>query len=200
MPRCRTGLLLSLLLMLLGGCASGPLLDNPLPLTPPFAEGPAEANPLYLPQGPASYHQVFENALQALSDFGFEILDANRYDGHIETLPRIAPGYGLFLRPGSPDPYERLLATLQTYRHRVLIKIDPANGGGYFIQVTALKELEDLPRPVRATAGAAVFRTESQVERQYEVIDPTIFEAQWIPKGRDLALEQAILRRIKNGF
>jgi hypothetical protein len=185
-----------LLLALAAGCASGPLLDNPLPLNlGPFE--PAEPNPVYVPQGPGSYGLVFENALQVLVDFGFEIQESNRYDGHIETVPRVAPGLALFLRPGSPDYCERLLATLQTYRHRVLVKIDPAPSGGYFIRVEAFKELEDLPRPVRATAGAAIFRNDNSVERQFEVIDPTVFEAGWIPKGRDVPLEQALLRRLK---
>jgi hypothetical protein len=64
-----------------------------------------------------------------LGDYGFEIRESNRYDGHIETIPRIAPGLGLFLKPGSPDLRDRLLATLQTYRHRVLVDIQPACRG-----------------------------------------------------------------------
>jgi len=187
-----------MVLVLSAGCASGPLLDNPLPLNVGALEEPAEHNPVFVPLGPASYGLVFENVLKVLSDFGFEIFESNRYDGHVETVPRIAPGWGLFLRPGSPDCYERLLASFQTYRHRVVVVIHPADSGGFFIQVFAFKELEDLPRPTRATAGAAVFTNFNSVERQYEVIDPTYFEASWIPKGRDTALEQAILRRIKS--
>jgi hypothetical protein len=186
-----------LVLALAGGCASGPLLDNPLPLNPGVVEQPAEHNPVFVPLGPTSYGLVFENVLKVLSDYGFEILEANRYDGHVETIPRIAPGVGLFFRPGSPDHYERLLASCQTYRHRIVVFIQPADSGGFFIQVIAFKELEDLPRPTRATAGAAVFSTFNNVERQFEVIDPTVFEAGWIPKGQDHALEQAILQRIK---
>jgi hypothetical protein len=185
-----------LVLALCGGCISGPLLDNPLPLNPGLPL-PVEHNPVFVALGPTSYGLVFENVLQTLADFGFEIADSNRYDGHIETVPRIAPGLGLFLRPGSPDTYERLLATFQTYRHRVVVMIQPADSGGFFIRVIAYKDLEDLPQPVKATAGAAIFRTENNVERTFEVIDPTIFEAGWLPRGRDTALEQAILRRIK---
>jgi hypothetical protein len=196
MRRTRKAAWAGLLLALAGGCASGPLLDNPLPLNAGLFEA-AEPNPVYVPLGPESYRQVFECALQVLSDYGFDIRDANRYDGHIETVPRVAPGLGLFFRPGSPDPYERLLSTLQSYRHRVFVKIDPADGGGYFIQVTAYKELEDLPRPVHALAGASIFRYDNTVDRVYEVVDPTVFESTWIPKGRDEPLEQSLLRRIK---
>jgi hypothetical protein len=157
----------------------------------------AAENPIYVPLGPASYGKVFEAVLQVLHDTGFEIYESNRYDGRIETFPRIAPGLGLCLKPGSPDPYERLLATLQTYRHRTSILIQPAENGGFFIHVTVRRELEDLARPTRELVGDAIFRTENNIARQYEVIDPTVFEATWIPKGRDVDLEQVILQRIK---
>jgi hypothetical protein len=144
---------------------------------------------------------VYEHAERVLIDFGFEILESAPYEGRIETLPRIAPGYLEFLKAGSPDPYERFLATLQTYRHRARVEIQPAgNLGGFFIQVTVFKELEDLPRPVRSTAGAANFRVDNNIERQYTVVDPTVFEANWIPKGREPAIEQILLQRLKQGF
>jgi hypothetical protein len=182
------------------GCASWPVLNNPsiapdgLPFGPPQT---AVENPVYVPLGPVSYGKVFENVLSALFDSGFEIFESNRYAGQIETFPRISPGLVLFFKPGSPDPYERLLSTLQTYRHRGSVLIQPADSGGFFIYVTVYKELEDLSRPLRETSGAAIFRTFNPIERQYEVIDPSVLERTWIPKGRDPALEQAILQRIK---
>jgi hypothetical protein len=189
-----------LALGLLPGCATGPLLDNPLsvPGGPVAIEG--EANPVFVPQGPMSYNKVFEHALDVLADFGFEILESNAYEGRIETFPRIAPGFLQFLKPGNPDAYERLLATLQTYRHRASVLIQPAQTGGFFIHVTVLKELEDLPKPVRSTVGAAAFRTYNDVERQFTVVDPTLFEANWIPKGRDVQVEQVLLCKLKCGF
>jgi hypothetical protein len=187
-----------LALGLLSGCTTAPLLDNPLPVSGPITEG--EANPLFVPQGPMSYNKIFEHVLNVLADFGFEILDANAYEGRVDTFPRIAPGYVEFLKPGNPDPYERFLSTLQTYRHRVSVLIQPSQNGGFFLHVTVLKELEDLPRPTRATSGAAIFRTYNDIERQFTVIDPTLFESNWIPKGRDLAVEQALLQKLKCGF
>jgi hypothetical protein len=180
---------------LLSGCATGPLLDNPALFQP--QAGTCE-NPVYIPLGPTAtaYNTVFENVLDAVDDY-FEISYANRYDGRIETFPRIAPGIEQPWKPGSPDFDQRLEATLQTIRHRASVLIQPADDGGFFIQVTVFKELEDLPRPVRQTAGAASFRDANTVERQYEVIDPTIFENNWIPLGRNAALEQAILQQIK---
>src|SRR5262245_37565182 len=89
----------------------------------------------------------------------------NRYDGRIETKPRVAPGLGLFLKPGSPDLYERALATAQSYRHRVSVVIHPADQGGYFIEVTARRELEDAARPIKSAIGAAIFHIDTNVDR-----------------------------------
>ena len=63
--------------------------------------------------------------------------------------------------------------------------------------MTARKELEDVPRPIRSTVGGAIFRNEPTVERQFEVIDATFFEPMWIYRGRDIPLEQEIIRRLK---
>src|SRR5205085_4058615 len=128
----------------------------------------------------------------ALSESGFQLLEHNRYDGQITTKPRVTPGVVRPLAAGSPSFSERLLATLQSYRNRALVKIQPAEGGGFFIHVIVLKELEDLPRPVRATAGAILYNRDNNTDRQFEIVDPTQFESNWIPKGRDKNFEQLI--------
>jgi hypothetical protein len=184
-------------LLLVAGCATGPLLDNPVPVS----EAPqAEANPVYVAPGPMSYRKVFEHAQQVLADFGFEMRESNIFEGRIETQPRIAPGILQPWKPGTPDAYERVLSTFQTFRHRAIIKIEPAQQTGFFIHVIVYKEEEDLPRPVRATAGAANFRVDNNVQRQFTVVDPTVFESNWIPRGRDAGVEQILLGRLKCGF
>src|SRR5262249_25639954 len=155
-----------------------------------------EQNPMFIPLGsdantdlnPQIYGQIFENALRVLSDYGFDIAYANRYDGRIETKPRVSPGFLLFLKPGSPDSYTRFLSDLQSYRHRVSIIIHPGPPpGGFFIEVIARKELEDCPRPLRSTVNGAIFQTTPTSERQFEVIDANIpFDGLWIFKGRDV--------------
>lgn len=196
MRRARLTAWAGLLALCCAGCATGPLLDNPIHLRPqPVAAGPVE-NPIYVPLGPPSYGQVFERALDVIDDY-YEIAYANRYDGRIETFRAIAPGLEQPWKPGSPDFDQRLLATFQTIRHRAAVLIQAAEDGGFFVDVKVYKELEDLPRPTRSTAGAASFRSDNTVERQFEVIDPTVYEANWIPIGRDLKLEQVILQRLK---
>jgi hypothetical protein len=189
--------LTGVLALSVAGCMAGPILDNPMLVRPDPAI--TVENPVWVPSlgvdGDA-YANVFEKTLDILSGY-FEIRSAYRHDGHIDTFPRIAPGWEQLWKPGSPDAYQRLEATLQTIRHRAEVIIDPAPDGGFFVSVIVYKELEDLPRPVRATAGAAAFRSDNSVERQFEVIDPTVFESNWIPIGRNHELEQLILQRIK---
>src|SRR5262245_3731585 len=182
------------ILLLTAGCLTPVVESGPLLGPQPTVD---IENPVYIPLGPDSYGMVFEHVLSVLIDSGFEIQESNRFDGRIETLPRIAPGVGLFLKPGSPSFYERVLSTFQTYRHRVSVLIQPADAGGFFIEVIVRKELEDLARPTRATAGAALFRNENNIDRQFEVIDPTVVDSHWIYKSRDHFFEQKLIARLK---
>jgi hypothetical protein len=185
-------------LTLAAGCASnGTFLEGP-GTTPAGVSTVLEANPIFIPLGKEKYGEVFDHVYRVLDNYGFEIQESNRWDGRIETVPRTAPGLGLLIKPGSPDLRERTLATLQSYRHRVSVIIQPALQGGYFIEVQARKELEDLPHPIRSTVGSAIFRTDNNVDRQFEVIDATFPGNGWIYKGRDVWLEEELLGQIKN--
>jgi hypothetical protein len=175
------------------GCAVGPLLENPL-LVRTAKVVPLE-NPVYVPQGPLAYARLFDKCIDVVDDY-FEIAYASRYDGRIETFPAVAPGIEQPWKPGSPDFYQRLYAFCQSVRHRAIVLITTADDGGYFIDVKVLKELEDLPQPVRSTAGAATFRLQPTIQREFEIIEPTFYQAGWIPIGRDLKLEQVLLERI----
>jgi hypothetical protein len=176
------------------GCASNRY-ENPVVIgdVPP----PVASNPAYVPLGPPDYATVFETVIDVLDDY-FEIALANRYDGRIRTFPRVAPGLEQFWRPGSPDGAERFLCTLQSYAYACDVVIQPGEQGGYHVFVTVNRYLEDLNRPIRATAGAASFRSDNSVDRRYEVVDPERPDAGWIPKGREEHIEQAIIRRIEN--
>jgi len=181
------------LALLCGGCMSGPLVDNPGRV--PNVSSQPDGNPVYIPLGPLAYGLVFEKVYDVISEY-FEIAYANRYDGRIETFPRIAPGVEQPWKPGSPDFAQRLLATLQSIRHRAIILIQPADNGGFFVDVKVFKELEDVPRPLRATAGSASFRSDNTLERQFEVVDATVVDSSWIPLGRDVKLEQVLVKRL----
>jgi hypothetical protein len=177
--------------LLAAGCASGPLQENPILIRPV----PQQDNPIFVPMGPRAYGWVFEKVIDVVDDY-FEIAYANRYDGRIESFPAIAPGLEQPWKKGSPDLYQRTLASFQSIRHRAIVKIDPAPDGGYFIDVKVLKELEDVPRPVRAVTGPAIIRGDQTIDRQFEVIDAAVYDSNWIPIGRDCKLEQVILCRL----
>jgi len=176
------------------GCASTSS-DNSVVIgeTPP---APA-SSPAYVPLGPTDYATVFETVIDVLDDY-FEIALANRYDGRIRTFPRVAPGLEQLWRPGSPDGSERLLCMLQSYAYSCDVVIQPGEQGGYHVFVTVNRYLEDAQRPIRATAGAASFRSDNTVDRRFEVVDPDRPDAGWIPKGREENIERVILRRIED--
>jgi hypothetical protein len=154
-----------------------------------------------VPYSPEAYPFLYDRVLDILDDY-WDIAFSNRYDGRIETYPKIEPGLGQPWKPGSPELFQRTLASFQSLRYRAIVVIKVADDGGFFVDVKVLKELEDLPVPAFATAGSASFRSFPTVERQYDVVDASLFDPNWIPIDRDgrpmrdYALEQVILERI----
>jgi hypothetical protein len=130
-------------------------------------------------------------------------------EGRIETFPQTAATIFEPWRGDSVMLYDRWESTLQTYRRRATLRIIPDNQA-LQIEVVVLKELEDVARPAYATAGAATLRHDSSPDRRTEpepVLgrqvgdDPRpVANARaplgWIPRGRDLPLEQELLIRI----
>ncbi|HSQ57422.1 MAG TPA: hypothetical protein VLM40_16995, partial [Gemmata sp.] len=132
-----------------------------------------------------------------LDDY-FELLPPNPYDGRIVTKPRIAPGYEQFWKAGNPDARGRLLATFQTVRQTATARIWAGERGGYLVSIEVDKELEDLARPSQARAGSALFQESPTVDRQLEVVSAeTSADQSWFKIGRDYAMEQQILARIR---
>jgi hypothetical protein len=183
--------------LLAAGCATTPPLDNPVLVRAPDAvENPVLVSP-GMPTG-AAYREVFEKTIDILDDY-FELLPPDPYDGRILTKPRIAPGYEQFWKPGNPDTRGRLLATFQTIRQTATARIWAGEHGGYLVNVVVVKELEDLPRPTQARIGNALFQEAPGVDRVLEVVTgETTADRTWFRVGRDYALEQQILRRIRD--
>ena len=49
--------------------------------------------------------------------------------------------------------------------------------------------------------GDSIFRLDNDIERRFEIVDDsTATELGWLYKGRDPAMEQEIIRRIKNAL
>lgn len=187
---------LMLTLTLGTGCVTNPFFVDGGTVSP-TGEPIVAQNPVWIPLGPQAYGTLFEHVLSVIGN-DFEIAYANRFDGSVQTHPRVSPGLCQPWKSSSPDVHERLFATLQSVRQRAEVFLQPADNGGFFVDVRVYRELEDVSRPSAATVGAAVFRSDATVSRQFEVIDGAPREARWIPLGRDHAYEQKLLDRIRD--
>lgn len=121
-------------------------------------------------------------------------------EGRIET--QWAAGSTIFepWRRDSAGAFNRWQSTLQTIRRKTTLRVIPA-AGGYEIDARVDKQLEDLNRPERASAGAASIRNDSALPSdRVTPIDPIEDSGRWIDIGRDEALEQRILKKIARRF
>ena len=192
----RRKLMAASLCFALGGCVS----SRPMPRAEalPAPQPLALENPLFLAQGPDGYPLVFRQVYGAVSAF-FPIARSNIYAGSIESEPVVTAGFWDAVRYDFYSFDQLWESSLQSIRRRVLVTITPAESGGYFVDLQVLKELEDVPKPKHANTGAATFRYEAPFEKIYDVVDMPYVTKGWIPMGRDHAMEQLILNRLKCG-
>jgi hypothetical protein len=130
-------------------------------------------------------------------------------EGRIDTYPQTG---ATLLEPWRRDSVgfrERLESTLQSIRRSATLRLIP-DPAGWRIEVMVNKELENLPRPMHTTTGAASFRNDDSLYRYGSplptlgqqigdaprpVASPTT-NIGWIPLGRDPLLEQKILEKL----
>lgn len=130
-------------------------------------------------------------------------------EGRIDTFPQTG---ATVLEPWRGDSVgwsERWESTLQSIRRIGTMRLIP-DPAGWRVEVVVNKELEYLPRPMRATAGGASFRNDDSLYR-YGTPLPTLGQqvgdqprpvaaptpsAGWIPLGRDPLLEQRMLGKL----
>ena len=167
------------------GCSIAKRFRNDLPVP----------NPLVVPS--IDFETIWNTTIAVLDEY-FDIATENRQQRRIVTQPKVG---GTVLEPWNQDSgdfYERVESTLQTIRRYAIVTIEPdPTGMGQAVRVEVLKELEDMVRPERAPAGRAIFSNEFPVNRSREVVGPVDLPQGWIPRGRDLIVEQSILRRLQ---
>lgn len=112
--------------------------------------------------------------------------------GRLDTLPQTSGTMFEPFRRDSVGLYEKFESTLQSMRRRAIVTVEPT-ASGYRIEVTVYKELEDVPRPEHSTAGSALARHDTSNKHFVAPVGGQPIHAGWIPKGRDVALEQEIL-------
>ena len=115
----------------------------------------------------ANHELVWDGIVDVVSEYfrieredPVRLLGSTLTEGRIDTFPK--PGATL-LEPwdhDSADSYERLESTLQSIRRYAVVKVIPAENGGFWVDVAVFKELENLRQPEHATAGSATFRND----------------------------------------
>ena len=183
----------------------GPVVPGP-PLT--------KSNSVVIP--PIDAEVVWQQMVDTMDDF-FKIQSEQRVvfangipaEGRIDTYPQTG---ATLLEPWRGDSVgfrERLESTLQSIRRSGSMRLIP-DPSGWRVEAVVLKELENLPRPMRATAGGASFRNDDSLYRYgtplatlgqqvgdqpRPVANPTP-NLGWIPLGRDPLLEQKMLGKV----
>jgi len=117
--------------------------------------------------------------------------------GRIDTFPVVGATLLEPWRRDSTPGFERLHSTLQSVRRRAVIHVIPV-GPGFSVEAIVLKDIEDLNHPENAAVGAAFpVRPDgaSRDDPREQVQGPVTLG--WIPLGRDLSLEQELLRQIQ---
>jgi hypothetical protein len=180
-------------LIVLAGCMAGPPPYAPVPVAvPAYVQ-----NPVLLPG--SNHELVWEVVVDVIDDY-FEIdqeepvrlLGSHIIDGRIDTWPRTGATVFEPWHRDSADSYERLESTLQSIRRYAQVRVMPRDTG-FLVEVAVFKELEDVDRPVRSTAGSATLHNDTSLTRIVNPVGEQPVRQGWINLGRDLALEQQIL-------
>ena len=178
--------------------------DSAMILQPQVAPVPGgvAANPIFIPV--TNQDWAWEQIVDVVDDY-FRIERENRVqlvgnvvtEGRIDTFPQVGATIVEPHRPDSVGRYNRWESTFQTIRRRGLVRVIPEQNG-YLVDVSVIKELEDLPHPENATAGSASFRNDASLVSSVETnVSRTRLSTFWIPLGRDTECEQQILAEIQ---
>jgi hypothetical protein len=117
-------------------------------------------------------------------------------EGRIDTFPTDGSTLLEPWRKDSTHGFEKWHATLQTVRRHAVVRVSPT-GGGYLIDVTVFKELEDVYQPEQAAAGGTI-RYEAFESSDTRNANGGALSLGWIPLGRDVSLEQRMLAEIQH--
>ncbi|MBL8849720.1 MAG: hypothetical protein JNG89_08545 [Planctomycetaceae bacterium] len=144
---------------------------------------------------------LWERTVDVLHDYQFQIVREDRLARVIETEYKVGSGCLEPWHHDSVGPYNRLESTLQSVRRRIRITLLPSDGGSrYAVSVEAFKEREDLPGIAANSAGAATFSESTPLKRDLNPVVGQSKPSRWIPVGRDLDLEQALLHSLRAAY
>ena len=139
-----------------------------------------------------------DNYFAILTEERIRNVDGILSEGWIETRPKIGSSVFERWKKDSTPGFERLHATLQTIRRFAKVRVIPT-AENYLVDLKVYKELEDLPQPAGSTISGRPLRSDNSLDiDRNEVFD--VVSKGWIPLGRDISLEQVILKNIEARF
>lgn len=177
-----------------GSVVVGPGAGVPMPVAGP-------ANPISVPV--ANDDVAWDQIADVVSDY-FTISREQRArrfgettcEGRIDTAPQDGATWLQPERHDSVGTFNRWESTFQSIRRIATVRVIP-DANGYLVEVIVEKQLEDLPKPEKSTAGAATFRFDGSLpSSRLEQVSRTRASQCWISLGRDPALEQRMLAEI----
>lgn len=176
-------MILAMLITAVQGCATFP------------GRGPV-SNPIMVRANNSD--EAWERAVDVVHLYLFEIERENKLGGLLET--RYKTGANV-LEPWHRDSVgltNRMESTLQSIRRKAYVSLTPVDGG-YLIGVEAHKELEDVAKAANLQ-GAATFLDDAVLQRDLNAVVGQATPSGWVSKGRDVALEQAMLKSLSSAF
>jgi hypothetical protein len=186
-----------LLIVPAGGCR---VFNADAPVPVPDGVAPV-ANPLLV--APLDRGLIMDEVSDELDNY-FRIwreervrqIDGLLTEGWIETHPQIGSTVFEPWRRDSARGFERVHASLQTVRRFAKARIIPV-ANGYLVDLKVFKELEDRPDPERSPVTGRQFRHDNALDVDREELLLLQPNRGWIPQGRDVTLEQEVLRKIE---
>ncbi len=155
------------------------------------------SNPVLVPAN--NGEAVWEGTVEMIHTYQFPIAHENKLDGAIETEYKVGAGLLEPWHRDSASMHNRLESSLQSIRRRAFVNLTSVNGG-YLVGVQVFKELEDLAGLAAKSPGGATFQESKPLERDLNLVVGQSAPSGWIALGRDLDLEQAMLRSLQENF
>ena len=163
---------------------------------------PRLANPLKVPVSNHDFAwdqivDVVSGYFPIASEKRVQILPELWTEGRIETPYQSAATLFEPQRKDSVGQFNLWQSTMQTIRRRAVVRVVP-EADGYQVSVEVYRELEELPQPEHATAGASSFRNYNSLSSSRLLgVNAKQTSPFWIPLGRDTPLEQRLLSEIQ---
>jgi len=165
------------------------------------AESPKIENPMTVPIRDRDFLwsilvNTVEDYFPIQSEERIQLVGNTLTEGYLKTAPSDAATMFEPWRKDNVAGFDQLHATLQTIQRQAEVYVRPSRDG-FRIEIIVHKLLEDLPRPEYSTIGGATLRHSASHTRPQQANGNKQTRLGWIPQGRDVALEQAILQDLQ---